>query len=129
MLIISLRLIIYKFHFKLNINLMNMAQNLSVDVVNVDEQMQYVVLMQFGSSTNTNNKSNRDNNAAGKLIFISGVLRLSYLPNAGFAAANIDVRAFNVVISAFAILIVCCSITLCMILPFYQIHQYIYQLI
>lgn len=57
-------------------------------------------------------KSNLDRSAAGKFIFLCGVYFLLYRPNKGFAAAKIDARAFReVVMPAFAIETVCCSIT------------------
>ncbi len=55
--------------------------------------------------------SNLDNKAAGKFIFLCNDYERLYLPYKGFAAANIAVLAFKVVvIPAFAIEIVCCSI-------------------
>jgi len=55
--------------------------------------------------------SNLDKRAAGRLIFLWIVSERLYLPKRGFAAANIAVLAFKVVvIPAFAIEIVCCYI-------------------
>lgn len=57
-------------------------------------------------------RSNLDNSAAGKLRFFCVVYCLLYLPYLGFAAAKTAVLAFNVVIiPAFVIETVCCSIT------------------
>uniref|UniRef100_A0A7C9ELW2 Uncharacterized protein n=1 Tax=Opuntia streptacantha TaxID=393608 RepID=A0A7C9ELW2_OPUST len=59
-------------------------------------------------------RSNLDKRAGGRLIFSAGVLRRSYLPQAGLAAARTAVLAFSeVVIPALAMLTVCCSITSC----------------
>ena len=57
-------------------------------------------------------RSNLDNSAAGRLMFLCGVSALLYLPYIGLAAAKTEVLAFNVVvIPALAIDTVCCSIT------------------
>jgi len=57
-------------------------------------------------------RSNLERRAAGRLIFLCGDSFLSYLPYRGFAAARIDVRAFNeVAIPALAIDTVYYSIT------------------
>lgn len=56
--------------------------------------------------------SNLDRSAAGRLIFSTGDSLGLYRPYRGLAAANMDVRAFKVVVMpAFEIDIVCCSIT------------------
>ena len=56
--------------------------------------------------------SNLDKSAAGKLIFSCGDNLVLYLPYNGFAAAKIEVLAFNVVvIPALEMEMVCCSIT------------------
>lgn len=49
-------------------------------------------------SNKRNNKSKRDNKAAGRLIFSEGDFFKLYLPKAGFAAAKIAVLAFKVVV-------------------------------
>ena len=57
-------------------------------------------------------RSKRDSSAAGRAMFSAGERRVSYRPHAGFAAARTVVRVFRVVvIPAFAMLTVCCSIT------------------
>lgn len=57
-------------------------------------------------------KSNLDNKAAGKLMFLCNVYFLLYRPYKGLAAASIDVLALRVVvIPALAIETVCCYIT------------------
>ena len=57
-------------------------------------------------------KSNLESKAADRLMFWWGRSALLYLPYTGFAAANIDVRAFKeVVMPLLAIEIVYCSIT------------------
>jgi hypothetical protein len=57
-------------------------------------------------------RSKRLSSAAGRLMFCAIDLRVLYRPYSGFAAAKIALRAFNVVvIPAFAIDTVCCSIT------------------
>ncbi len=59
-------------------------------------------------------RSNHDKREYGRFTFSCGVFNLLYLPYTGFAAARIDVQAFNqVVIPALAIETVCCSITSC----------------
>src|SRR5271156_2334837 len=56
--------------------------------------------------------SNRDNKAAGRLMFSTGETLGLYLPYKGFAAARIEVRAFKVVvIPALEMEMVCCSMT------------------
>lgn len=57
-------------------------------------------------------KSKRERRAAGRLIFFWAEIDLLYLPNSGLAAANIDTLALRlVVMPAFAIEMVCCSMT------------------
>uniref|UniRef100_A0A0A9EEE1 Uncharacterized protein n=1 Tax=Arundo donax TaxID=35708 RepID=A0A0A9EEE1_ARUDO len=57
-------------------------------------------------------RSKRDKSAGGRFMFSAGVLLISYLPHAGFAAARIAVLALReVVMPALAMLTVCCSIT------------------
>ena len=57
-------------------------------------------------------RSKRDSSAAGSAMFSVGLRLVSYLPQAGLAAASTVVRVFRVVvIPALAMLTVCCSIT------------------
>lgn len=63
-------------------------------------------------------RSNLDRRELGRLIFSLMARRLLYLPYRGFAAANTAARAFRVVVMpAFAILTVCCSITCTGVFP------------
>ena len=55
--------------------------------------------------------SKRDRMVVWKSMFSPGVLRSSYRPKIGFAAASTEVRAFRIVVMpALAIEMVCCSI-------------------
>lgn len=57
-------------------------------------------------------RSNLDSSAAGSAMFSAGERRVSYRPQAGFAAASNVVLVLSVVvIPAFAMLTVCCSMT------------------
>lgn len=65
-----------------------------------------------GLSSIKNSRSNRDNRAAGRLMFSTGETLGLYRPYKGLAAARIDVRALRVVeIPALDIDMVCCSMT------------------
>ena len=67
-----------------------------------------------GLSRTTKIKSNLVSNGTGRLTFSVIFLKGSYFPNIGFAAARIEVRAFNVAtIPPLEILAVCCSMTSC----------------
>ncbi len=67
-----------------------------------------------GVSTNLKIMSNLDSRGGGKSICSAIVFIGSYLPNLGFAAANIEHLEFNVaIIPAFAMVTVCCSIASC----------------
>ena len=67
-----------------------------------------------GISLTTKIKSNLVNKGIGKFTFSVMFLKGSYFPYIGFAAAKIEVLAFNVAtIPPFAILADCCSITSC----------------
>ena len=56
--------------------------------------------------------SNLESKAAGRLMFSTGEILGLYRPYKGFAAARMEVRALRVVvIPAFEIEIVCCSMT------------------
>ena len=57
-------------------------------------------------------RSKRDSSAAGSAMFSVGLRLVSYLPQAGLAAASTVVRVFRVVVMpALAMLTVCCSMT------------------
>lgn len=76
------------------------------------KQNSRIIAVQVTLSRIRKRRSNRDSSELGRLMFSLIARRLLYLPYRGLAAASTAALALSVVVMpAFAILTVCCSIT------------------